>query len=90
MNIQAEKFLSKNDIERIAQPIVEMYKLACVPQYRMCYNVDPIQLADVLGLLCKIKNAVSDSDFHFLLPGEEKTLERMIQIYTKPGKRKNN
>lgn len=48
MNIQAEKFLSKNDIERIAQPIVEMYKLACVPQYRMCYNVDPMQLADVL------------------------------------------
>ena len=49
MNIPTEKFLSRNDIEQIAQPIVEMYKQAHVPRYRLCYMVDPTKLADVLG-----------------------------------------
>lgn len=54
------------------------------------YSADRMYMSeDEIALLCKIKDAVSDSDFHFLLPGEEKTLERMIQTYTKPCKRKN-
>ena len=47
------RYLSRTDIEQIASPIIERYKQAFVPQYRMCYNVDPTQLADVLGFQVK-------------------------------------
>lgn len=46
-------YLSRTDIEQIASPVIERYKQAFVPQYRMCYNVDPTQLADVLGFQVK-------------------------------------
>ena len=41
--------LSRTDIEQIAKPIIEEYKLACVPEYHMCYRVDPTELAALLG-----------------------------------------
>ena len=53
MSFQGKNYLSREDIEKIAQPIVEQYKQTCVPQYRMCYNVDPVQLANVLGFQVK-------------------------------------
>lgn len=42
-------YLSRKEIEQFAQPIVEQYKQHCVPQYHMCYNIDPTQLAELLG-----------------------------------------
>lgn len=41
--------LSRTDIEQIAEPIIEEYKLACVPEHHMCYRVDPTELATLLG-----------------------------------------
>lgn len=42
-------YLSRADIERIAEPVVAQYKDTYVPKHRLCYNVEPAQLADVLG-----------------------------------------
>lgn len=42
-------FLSRADIEQIAKPIIEAYIQAYVPQYHLCYHVDPTQLASFLG-----------------------------------------
>lgn len=41
--------LSRNDIERIAEPIVQQYKHTFVPERHLCYTVDPTQLASMLG-----------------------------------------
>lgn len=42
-------YLSKDDIERIAEPIIHRYKQAFVPERHLCYTVDPAQLAALLG-----------------------------------------
>lgn len=46
-------YLSRREIEQIAQPIVERYKQKCVSQRRLCYNVDPTELAELLGYKVK-------------------------------------
>lgn len=43
-------YLSKNDIESIAAPILAQYKKQFVPQRHLCYHVNPMQLAEVLGV----------------------------------------
>ncbi len=60
MNIQTQAYLSRDDIEKIAQPIIERYKQACVPQYRLCYNVDPTKLAEVLGFQVNYSHLTQD------------------------------
>lgn len=45
----ATKYLSRNDLEQLAQQVVEQYKKACVPQFHLCYNVDSTELANLLG-----------------------------------------
>lgn len=42
-------YLSRNELEQIAQPIIEQYKQRCVPQLHMLYSVDPAALAEMLG-----------------------------------------
>lgn len=42
-------YLSREDIEHIAEPIIEQYKQTFVPEYHLCYNVNPVQLASLLG-----------------------------------------
>jgi hypothetical protein len=42
-------YLSRDDIERIAEPIIHRYKQALVPERHLCYSVDPTQLAALLG-----------------------------------------
>lgn len=41
--------LSRSDIERIAEPMIETYMQAHVPKHHMCYRVDPTELASLLG-----------------------------------------
>jgi hypothetical protein len=41
-------FLSRKDIERIAEPIIQQYKQTFVPEHHLCYCVDPVQLAAML------------------------------------------
>lgn len=43
-------YLSRTDIETIAQDIAAQYKSAQIPQKHLCYSVDPEALAGVLGL----------------------------------------
>lgn len=45
----ATMYLSRQDLEQIAQPVVEQYKQHYVPQWHLCYNIDPSQLAELLG-----------------------------------------
>ncbi len=42
-------YLSRDDIEKIAEGTIAQYKAACVPQHRMCYRVDATELAAILG-----------------------------------------
>lgn len=49
-------YLSRKDIEKIARDISEKYKAASVPQKRLCYNVDPVALANELGLAIVYRN----------------------------------
>lgn len=41
--------LSRAGIEQIAEPIIRRYKQVHVPQYHLCYSVDPTELATLLG-----------------------------------------
>ncbi|MBO5323661.1 MAG: ImmA/IrrE family metallo-endopeptidase [Oscillospiraceae bacterium] len=45
----ATMYLSRNDLEQIAQSVIMCYKYSCVPQHHLCYNVDPTELANLLG-----------------------------------------
>lgn len=49
------------------------------------YHMDRMYMSEEeIELLQKIKNAANTKNLDFLLPGEEKTLERMICSYSKP------
>ena len=41
--------LSRSDIEKIAEPIIQKYKQFYVPERHLFYNVDPLELAALLG-----------------------------------------
>lgn len=42
-------YLSRDDIKRIAEPIIVQYKHAFVPERHLCCTVDPVQLVSLLG-----------------------------------------
>ena len=42
-------YLSKEDIERIAEGVICQYKAHYLPERRMCYMVDATELAEMLG-----------------------------------------
>lgn len=41
--------LSRQQIEQIAEGVIRQYKQALVPEKHLCYNVDPTELASLLG-----------------------------------------
>ena len=43
------QYLSRNDIEQIASHIISQYKQAYIPDQHMCYNVDIVKLASLMG-----------------------------------------
>ena len=53
-------YLSRTDIERIAKPIVEEYKHTYVPEYHLCYRVDPTELAALLGFRIEYLHLTKD------------------------------
>lgn len=53
-------YLSRRGLEQIAQPIVEQYKQHYVPRHHLCYNVDPTQLAELLGYKVKYSYLTQD------------------------------
>ena len=46
----AAPVLSREDIEQIAVRVLSIYTEAYVPERHLCYQVNPEELADVLGL----------------------------------------
>lgn len=42
-------YLSREQIEQIADGVIHQYKDALVPEKHLCYNVDPTELASLLG-----------------------------------------
>ena len=53
-------YLSRNDIERIAEQVITQYKQAFVPEQHMCYNVDPADLASMLGFQIEYVSITKD------------------------------
>ena len=42
-------YFSRNELEQMAQPIIEQYKKVCFPKGYLIYDVDPTALAEMLG-----------------------------------------
>ena len=64
-------YLSRNDIEQIAKRVSEQYKSVAVPQKHLCYVVDPVELADVLGLQVDFQYLTRDGSVLGLTTPEE-------------------
>ena len=52
--------LSRNDIERIAARVIDQYKRTCLPERRLCYAVDPLELGHMLGLKVVFRHLSDD------------------------------
>lgn len=52
--------LSRNDIEQIAARVIDQYKRTCLPERRLCYAVDPLELAHMLGLKVVFRHLSDD------------------------------
>ena len=64
-------YLSWNDIERIANDVVRDYKRLYVPERRMCYNIDPDLLAQMLDLRIEYGFLSDDGSVYGLTSPEE-------------------
>ena len=42
-------YLSRDNIERIAEQVIRQYKEVCIPAQHICYTVDATKLAEMLG-----------------------------------------
>lgn len=76
-------YLSRNDIEQIAKRVIETYKSVAVPQKHLCYVVDPIELADVLGLQVDFQYLTKDGSVLGLTTPEE-TLIPVLDMDSNP------
>ena len=53
-------YLSRSDIEKIAEPIIQIYKSLCVPEKHLCYSVDLLELISILGYSVVYVNITKD------------------------------
>ena len=56
-------YLSREDIEKIAERVVCQYKKTYVPERHMCYMVDATELAEMLGFKIEYVNITRDGSF---------------------------
>lgn len=42
-------YLSREQLQQIADDVLNRYKVSCVPEHHLCYSVDPTDLARLLG-----------------------------------------
>lgn len=52
--------LSRADLEQISDEIIEAYKASFVPEKRLCYQVDVMELAQLLGLTVDFQSLSPD------------------------------
>ena len=53
-------YLSRDQLEKIAERVVCQYKKIYVPERRMCYMVDATELAEMLGFKIEYVNITRD------------------------------
>lgn len=53
-------YLSRNDIERIAEQVICQYKEMCIPTQHICYTVDASKLAGMLGFKIEYVHITAD------------------------------
>lgn len=53
-------YLSRDDIEKIADSVIHRYKTAYVPEKHLCYSVNPTDLAALLGYTIVYVNITKD------------------------------
>ena len=53
-------YLSRNDIEQIAERTIAQYKTAFVPERHLCYHIDPAKLTALLGFRIAYVNITKD------------------------------
>lgn len=53
-------YLSRSDIEKIAEPIIQKYKSLCVSEKYLCYRVDMLELCSILGYTVVYVNLTKD------------------------------
>ena len=53
-------YLSRSDIEKIAEPIIQIYKSLCVPEKHLCYSIDLLELTSILGYSVVYVNITKD------------------------------
>lgn len=53
-------YLSRNDIDRIAEQVICQYKEMCIPTQHICYTVDASKLAGMLGFKIEYVHITAD------------------------------
>lgn len=54
------QYLSRADLEKISDEIITAYKAVHVPEKRLCYQVDAMKLAQLLGLTVEFQSLSED------------------------------
>lgn len=70
-------YLSRSDIEIIAERVICQYKEVCVPAQHICYTVDATQLAEVLGYKIEYVHITKDGS----ILGQTSTSSIWTSIY---------
>ena len=73
--------LSRTDIENISNEIITAYKAAYVPEKRLCYQVDAMKLAQLLGLTVDFQSLSPDCS----ILGMTAPIEACITIFDDNG-----
>ena len=53
-------YLSRNDIEKIAESVINQYKAMYIPAQHLCYTVDAANLAEMLGFRIEYVHITAD------------------------------
>lgn len=64
-------YLSRADIEGIAEKIITAYKAAFIPERRLCYRVDVLELAQMLGVRVDFQRLTPDGSVLGITTQEE-------------------
>ena len=64
-------YLSRADIEGIAEGIITAYKAAFIPERRLCYRVDVLELAQMLGVRVDFQRLTPDGSVLGITTQEE-------------------
>ena len=68
---------SREQLEQIAEGVIHQYKAALVPEKHLCYNVDPTELASLLGYTVDYQYLTKDGS----VLGKTATVKMWITVY---------